>query len=538
MRRKATYQELANTTLAKTQLGVVTQPYVPFNDNALAVKELQAMTDRLALETRVNQNTQAQVFSTAASSGLPPQTVQGMVDYAEMQRRLDASLQSQFRASQTTQATQQQRNTELVIEAIGKSAQAHQRHLDTMSQVHESLRGSTSKLEQAAAAMAGHTGSIGPQITTAMDRMSGQIGQAVAMAGQQQPMVVPVGVPVPAASGSAVGVPVMTSAIPTATAVVATAAPATPPADQLVTFAQAIGAGLGQGARELSRMLHNNLHDFFVQAAQQNTAQAQSNRHLQDILMALRSQPGMQVFQYFDQRQHNVLTQIQNIMNFAPRFQQQINVDQRMQIGRMMLQNVVNVLYNQQIQPTPQNVNGALQAITNGQLALQDLGGDIAIPLPDAVRTDMPLDPLSPSSVPVPSPTITGVVSPEADVPTETTIREPPNRGQPRSPTLQEVPTEPEPPPSSPPPTEVGDLTTDPTVTIPQSFNQNVPPPPPPKAKAVTGLTLAPRTEPGPIRVPPKILNPADAARAGAPNEPPPGREGIKQRRPTATVDI
>ena len=62
MRRKPKYQELANATLAKTQLGIVTQPYVPFNDNALAVKELQAMTDRLALETRVNQKTQAQVF--------------------------------------------------------------------------------------------------------------------------------------------------------------------------------------------------------------------------------------------------------------------------------------------------------------------------------------------------------------------------------------------------------------------------------------------------------------------------------------------
>ena len=151
----------------------------------------------------------------------------------------------------------------------------------------------------------------------------------------------------------------------------------------------------------------------------------------------------------------------------------------------------------------------------------------------------MPADPLSPSSVPVPSPTITGVVSPEADVPTETTVRDPPNRGQPQSPTLQEVPTEPEPPPSSPPPTEVGDLTTDPTVTIPQSFNQNVPPPPPPTAKAVTSLTLAPRTEPGPIRVPPKILNPADAARAGAPNEPPPGREGgIKGRKPPPVQEV
>ena len=122
MRRKPTYQELANATLAKTQLGVVTQPYVPFNDNALAVKELQAMTDRLALETRVNQNTQAQVFSTAASPGLPAQAVQGMVDHAEMQRRLDASLQAQFNASQTAQSTQQQRNAELVIDAIGRSA--------------------------------------------------------------------------------------------------------------------------------------------------------------------------------------------------------------------------------------------------------------------------------------------------------------------------------------------------------------------------------------------------------------------------------
>ena len=341
MRRKPTYQELANATLAKTQLGIVTQPYVPFNDNALAVKELQAMTDRLALETRVNQNTQALVFSTAASSGLPAQAVQGMVDHAEMQRRLEATLQAQFNASQTAQATQQQRNTELVIEAIGRSAQAHQGHLNTMNQVNQSLRGSVSNLEQAAAAMAGQTGSIAPQITAAMDRMSGQIGTAVstAMASQMPPPPPP---------------SIATPAIPTATAVMATAAPATPPADQLVTLAQAVGAGIGQGARELSRMLHNNLHDFFVQAAQQNTAQARTNTHLQDILTALRSQPGMQVFQYFDQRQHNVLTQIQNIMNFAPRFQQQINVDQRMQIGRMMLQNVVNVLYNQQIQPTPQ----------------------------------------------------------------------------------------------------------------------------------------------------------------------------------------
>merc|ERR1712102_214947 len=129
---------------------------------------------------------------------------------------------------------------------------------------------------------------------------------------------------------------------------------------------------MGQGARELSRMLHQNLHDFFVQAVQQNTAQARTNTHLQDILTALRSQPGMQVFNYFDQRQHQVLSNIQNIINFAPQFQQQINFDQRMQIGRMMLQNAVDVLHNQQIPTAAQNVDGAIQAITNGQLALRD----------------------------------------------------------------------------------------------------------------------------------------------------------------------
>ena len=81
MRHKPTYQELANAALAKTQLGAAMQPYVPYNDNALAAKELRAMTDRLALEARVNQSTQAQVFATAAETGLPPRVVRQMVDH-------------------------------------------------------------------------------------------------------------------------------------------------------------------------------------------------------------------------------------------------------------------------------------------------------------------------------------------------------------------------------------------------------------------------------------------------------------------------
>ena len=125
MRRKPTYQELANATLAKTKLGAVTQPYVPYNDNALAIKELRGMTDRLALEARVNQGTQAQVFATAAETGLPPTAVQQMVNHAETQQRLFTAMGQQFQQAQDAQTLQHQQSTECVGVAIGASAQAH-----------------------------------------------------------------------------------------------------------------------------------------------------------------------------------------------------------------------------------------------------------------------------------------------------------------------------------------------------------------------------------------------------------------------------
>ena len=151
MRRKPTYQGLANATLAGTKLGAVTQPYVPYNDNALAVNELRTMTDRLALEARANQGTQAQVFATAVETGLPPQAVQQMVNQAETQQRLVTALGAQLQQAQTSQEQANQRNTEQVLAAIGAQAQAHQGHINTMNQVGQSLRGSVSNLEQAAA---------------------------------------------------------------------------------------------------------------------------------------------------------------------------------------------------------------------------------------------------------------------------------------------------------------------------------------------------------------------------------------------------
>merc|ERR1711983_718057 len=105
--------------------------------------------------------------------------------------------------------------------------------------------------------MAGHTAGIGPQITSAMGQMSGQIGQAVSDAMANQ-------LPLPPPMFA--GPPVMTSAIPTATVVLATAAPVTPPAEQLTTLTTALSATMGQSARELSQLLRGALQDYFVQA--------------------------------------------------------------------------------------------------------------------------------------------------------------------------------------------------------------------------------------------------------------------------------
>ena len=110
-----------------------------------------------------------------------------MVNQQENQQRLFTIAGQQFQQAQEAQTLQPRPNTELVIDAIGTSAQAHQRHLDTMGQVNQLLRGSVSNLEQAAAAMAGATAGIGPQIMTAMGQMSGQLGQGVSTAMANQP---------------------------------------------------------------------------------------------------------------------------------------------------------------------------------------------------------------------------------------------------------------------------------------------------------------------------------------------------------------
>ena len=78
------------------------------------------------------------------------------------------------------------------------------------------------------------------------------------------------------------------------------------------------------------------------------------------------------------------------------------------------------------------------------------------------------------------------------EVGTETTVRNPPNDGEPRSDTLQEVPTETEPSPAD---TVAGDWSTDALMNPPPPppAKAVMPPPPPPAPKAETDPKAAVR---------------------------------------------
>ena len=95
-------KHLLKTTLANSQLETVTQPYAPFGDNALAVKEWHVIADKLAPADRVNQRSQAQTFATTAETGLPPDVAEQVANNAERLHGLLEALGTQLQTSQAS----------------------------------------------------------------------------------------------------------------------------------------------------------------------------------------------------------------------------------------------------------------------------------------------------------------------------------------------------------------------------------------------------------------------------------------------------
>ena len=173
--------------------------------------------------------------------------------------------------------------------------------------------------------------------------------------------------------------------------------PATPPAidtQQLATF---MGGAISGTAREVGNQMAARFRELLQEAAMGN--QAISQQMFQPIMTYIENLPQQnQILQYFDNRSQFVTANLnQVILNSQQLTQVNLNIDARQQLQRNVVQQVVNVLNAQGIPPQRENVNNVLGQLTNGQLALENVGyGALPLPPPQDPPPSMPFDPLDP----------------------------------------------------------------------------------------------------------------------------------------------
>ena len=173
--------------------------------------------------------------------------------------------------------------------------------------------------------------------------------------------------------------------------------PATPPAidtQQLATF---MGGAISGTAREVGNQMAARFRELLQEAAMGN--QAISQQMFQPIMTYIENLPQQnQILQYFDNRSQFVTNNLnQVILNSQQLTQVNLNIDARQQLQRNVVQQVVNVLNAQGIPPQRENVNNVLGQLTNGQLALENVGyGALPLPPPQDPPPSMPFDPLDP----------------------------------------------------------------------------------------------------------------------------------------------
>ena len=115
MRKKPTYEELANSTLAKSVVTPVTIPYIPPNDNTAAVAEFKLMLAEEEEREIIGEQYSAATNSGAREFGLPRECVEHLARHVvtESSKMHDATRQQ--RQDATAAAT---RLTQLQTEAL------------------------------------------------------------------------------------------------------------------------------------------------------------------------------------------------------------------------------------------------------------------------------------------------------------------------------------------------------------------------------------------------------------------------------------
>ena len=78
MRKKPTFEELANATLKEGTVGPLQLPYCPYNSNRQALVDLQTMTQQLQSQQQRGEDIQAAVVQEARNLGVEPRVIEQM----------------------------------------------------------------------------------------------------------------------------------------------------------------------------------------------------------------------------------------------------------------------------------------------------------------------------------------------------------------------------------------------------------------------------------------------------------------------------
>ena len=140
MRKKPTYEELANSTLAKSVVDPINIPYIPPNDNTAAIAEFKRMLAEEGEREIIGERFSAAASSAARESGLPREFFENLarnVVTEGSRMHAETRKQSQDAAAAATRLTQLQ--TETLLREHATAQQGIQENINMQRQVRETM---------------------------------------------------------------------------------------------------------------------------------------------------------------------------------------------------------------------------------------------------------------------------------------------------------------------------------------------------------------------------------------------------------------
>ena len=84
MRKKPTFQELANATLKESTLGPLQLPYIPFNSSSQALVDLQATMEEVQSQQQRGEDIRAATVQEARAIGVGPQVLESLAQKTQL----------------------------------------------------------------------------------------------------------------------------------------------------------------------------------------------------------------------------------------------------------------------------------------------------------------------------------------------------------------------------------------------------------------------------------------------------------------------